>query len=47
MMADLIKDKNDNEYQEKVAKCFEMRVDKMKKLQNTQNKKWQSVMNKE
>ena len=33
MLADVLEDTEDPEYKEKVAKCFEMRVERLKKRQ--------------
>ena len=48
MLADIMNgDKDDKDYKEKVACCFEMRVNRLKKRQLSENNKWSKVVNSE
>ena len=48
MLADLMHDdKDDKDFKEKVACCFEMRVNRLKKRQQSENNKWSKVVNSE
>ena len=47
MQSDLMDDKGDQDYKDKVAKCFEMRSHKMKSKQNGQSNVWEEALNSE
>ncbi len=45
MQADLLEDINDKDFQDKVAKCFEWRCQKLNKKQKREEAKWQNAYN--
>ncbi len=47
MQADLLMEDQDPDYNEKVAKCCEMRAHRLTSKQDRENKKWEQSLNSE
>ena len=47
MQSDLCDDEREKDYNEKVARCFEMRSLRLKRKSDVENKNWETALNSE